>query len=170
MSNPANQHEWLRQDIPHRFRAAVAGTKYLEDLLRTQIPDEKERAKTQAFCSDMAVWEGRHAAVRWLIEFVGVCADKNAEPIATKRRRGSRTHKFDTDITDFAGGSYYPLEGESAKLLAMVWLGCTQATGHPTIGSNHPSIARDRLVEATVLVSEHLNKTIYAKVGSRLKI
>jgi len=170
LADPIDQSDWLNQHITHRIRAAVAGTPYLEQLLQNASGTTEEKRQKAEFCRDMAMWEGRHAAVRWLIEFVGVVADQSGKPIPSKRRKKKGDFIHDVDISDLPGGNYFDLQDPKAAMLAEVWLGCSKATAHATFGSNHPSIARDRLVEATRIVAAHMEKTIYAKAGKSVVI
>jgi len=50
-------------------------------------------------CSTDSIWEGRLAATRWLIEFVGIRRDKNGNPAACTKKR-----KDDVRMDDFDGG------------------------------------------------------------------
>lgn len=124
---------------------------------------ENKKALEQ-FCRDMAMWEGRHAAIRWLIEFVGVTADKDGKP----KRIGKRS--FDVDITDLPGGTHFDLNHPDAVVLAKIWKGCSQATSHPTFGSNHPPLELPNLNKAVDIVIQYLIKTVYAHAGVSLKI
>jgi hypothetical protein len=170
LSDPVVQADWLSQHIPHRLRAALAQTTLLESMLAAQISDERERAKAAAFCLEMAAWEGRHAATRWLIEFVGINANQAGNPIASPKRRGKTNHKHDVDVTDLPGGTYFDLADPDAVVLGAVWKGCSQATSHATSGSNHPSIARDRISEAVTIVVKHLQSTAYASAGQSVRL
>ncbi len=174
LDDPQKQHEWLTQNIPHRLRASVAGTMLVSQLLQT-VESEEMRQKTEAFWNDMAIWEGRHSAIRWLIESIGVTGNGDARPMSSGRRRATEngtqpTQEFDVDICDLPGGRYFPLDGEEAQLLAQVWKGASQATAHATEGSNHPSLARDRLVRAVTIVARHLDETVYRQVGQNVRI
>ena len=162
------QSEWLGQHIPHRLRASLAQTVMLENMVAAQYPSKKERAKKLKFCLDMAAWEGRHAATRWLIDFVGVNGDSNGSPTESSRRKGKKAHVHDVDITDLPGGVYFPLGTSDAELLGAVWKGCSQATSHATSGSNHPSVARDKISQAVLVVVRHLNDTIYKEAGAEV--
>lgn len=167
---PSIQKEWLEQHIAHRLRASLAGSPFLWQLINQQHASAEEGAKKYDFCRDMAMFEGRQAAVRWLIEFVGVSADSKGNPKESQIRRNRKGKQFDVDIMDLPGGEYFDLNHKDAKLLAEVWLGCSQATSHPTFGSNHPSTARDRVVHATRIVVEHMQRTIYAAAVTTVKI
>lgn len=180
LGDATTQADWLDQHIPHRLRAALAQSNFLSALLAAQIKDEKKRAEKEAYCLEMAAWEGRHAAVRWLIEFVGVTGDDSGAPTESGRRKGrvkqtkgkGLASKFahDVDIEDLPGGKYFDLADPRAAVLGAVWKGCSQATAHATAGSGHPSIARDRLSEATQIVIQHLGATAYAKAGKTVGI
>lgn len=170
LGTPKEQNEWLGQHIPHRIRASLAMSQVLERMLEAQMSDpEKRRLKTQ-FCLEMAAWEGRHAAIRWLIEFVGVTGDDSGKAVESPRRRnrkrgGKNQRPHDVDIMDLPGGDYFPLGSKDADLLGQVWKGASQATGHATAASKHPSLARDRLSKAALIVTNHLEATVYKAAG-----
>jgi hypothetical protein len=51
------------------------------------VADDALRLKIRAGCCERAVWEGRMAAMRWLIDFVGIAADCNGKPRPPTRRK-----------------------------------------------------------------------------------
>jgi len=75
------QNEWLTTHIPHRVRAAIARLPMETSLLRVTASIDPalrtEEDKIYWRCSTDSINEGRLAATRWLIEFVGVQRDKN---------------------------------------------------------------------------------------------
>jgi hypothetical protein len=83
-------------------------------------------------CLSTAVFEGRLAGMRWLIEFVGI-SELNGKP-----RRPNR-QDVDVSIAKIARGHEIDLASPEAVLLSKVWKGCSQASGHPTQDSNHKS-------------------------------
>lgn len=170
MHDPAVQADWLGQHIPHRLRAALAQSTLLSSLLAAQVSDEAERKKVETFCLEMAAWEGRHAATRWLIEFVGDTADKEGGPVESPRRAGRSNHAHDCDIIDLPGGKYFDLTEPDAAILGAVWRGCSQATSHATVGSAYPSIARDEISRAGMIVISHLQATAYAAAGRNVTL
>lgn len=170
LSDPATQTDWLGQHIPHRLRAALAQSTLIDSMLATQVPDEVERKKIETFCLEMAAWEGRHAATRWLIEFVGITGDASGKPVPSPRRAGRSNHAHDVDVTDLPGGAYFDLADPDAAILGAVWKGCSQATSHATSGSNHPSIARDQISRAVTIVIKHLQTTAYAAAGKTVRL
>lgn len=169
LGDPKVQEQWLVQDIPHRLRAVLANTAELKlSLEKLSVPPELQM-KMAAFCVEMAMWEGRHSAVRWLIEFVGVSADGDAKATKSRRRKAresakaNRRFEDDVDIMDLPGGEYFDLESPDAILLGEVSHACSKATGHPTFGSGHKSLDHQRLVKAALVVGGHLKRTVYAK-------
>ena len=169
LQDPKVLSDWLGQDIPHRLRAALSLSPLLEEMLLKALPDDPQAREAKAkFCLEMGAWEGTFVATRWLIEFVGVNGDAAGNPIESRRRMERRLppnkkprHGFDVDIMDMPGGDYIDLTTANAKQLGAVWKGCSQASAHATHGSNHPSIARDRLTDALrIVASSGVNVTV----------
>lgn len=169
LEDPTKQADWLNQHIPHRIRAALGGTELLEYILYQLPLTAEEKNSKRDFCRDMAMWEGRHAAVRWMIDFVGINSDKEGKPKPTARRLG-KGRKYDVDINDLPGGVYFDLTSSEALVLSKIWQGCSQATSHPTEGSNHPNIEEPQLRTAIDILIRHLKKTIYADQSKPLRI
>jgi hypothetical protein len=58
---------------------------------------------------------------------------------------------------------FYGIGGAKfSKILAKVWKGCSQASGHPTQDTNHPPVNPKALDEALRIIVEHLGRTIYS--------
>jgi len=110
----------------------------------------------RVWCVDRSVDEGRKAAVRWLIEFVGVIANGNGDPIAVK------PHKNGKSVTiEQVGGRMFDTKSQGARKLAEIWQACTQASSHPTADTNHPPVAPHDLATALAIVIAHLENTLY---------
>ena len=106
------------------------------------------------------------AATRWLIEFVGIShSERSGKPARPKK------YPADVRIDDFAPGSsnLFDLSKRDARLLADVWKGCSQASGHATHGSNHPSVKETVLSKALEVIVDHLQDTIYLHAGEQLR-
>ena len=166
-----DQHEqskWITTHIPHRVRAAVARMDMENSLLRVKAfidpPRRTDEDKIYWRCSTDSIWEGRLAATRWLIEFVGI-QDKNGNPAAcTKKRKG------DVRIDDFDGGYLLDPSTVSGRCLADVWKGCTQASSHATNAYTHPSVDdRTVLPEALTIILDHLQHTIYDEARKNIR-
>ena len=77
------KEEWLMQHVPHRVCAALAWLPMPEKwaVPRPNLPNKD----FGVWCVDRCVEEGRKAAMRWLIEFVGVTLSrKTDEAVATR--------------------------------------------------------------------------------------
>ena len=77
---PEEKEVWLSQHLPSRVYACFASPGYVQKLI-SELPagaDQSHRCELELI--RQASWEGRHAALRWLIEFIGVKADKNGKP------------------------------------------------------------------------------------------
>lgn len=149
---PEEQSEWLVCHIPHRVRAAIAHSDLSGSILdvKTSIhpPQETLQQKINWHCAADSIWEGRLAATRWLIEFVG---------IKTKH----------VSIVHFDGGT--PCQDSERERLTDVWERCSQASAHPTRKNNRSRLDDKELVNALKIVLRHLQSTIYSHAGLRLR-
>ena len=152
-----DQDQWLAQHIPHRLSACFAELPLQSELLMLEVADDALRLKIRAACCERAVWEGRMVAMRWLIDFVGVAANREGKP-----RRPGRHRDADVSITDIQGGQAIELCSSEAATLAKVWQGCSQASSHPTQDSNHPPVDPITLDNALRIIVSHLQRTIYS--------
>ena len=86
--DPAVQRQWLRQHIPHRICAALTWLEMKGDWEMPPHPEWKDREKDKfhIWCAGRSVDEGRKAAMRWLIEFVGIKTDAKKNPVRPDRR------------------------------------------------------------------------------------
>jgi hypothetical protein len=153
--NATEQDQWLAEHIPHRVRACLA-LSALQDELMPQSTDEETRIRTKAGFQIMAAFEGRMAAMRWFIELVGI-RDYKGKP--------DRPRQFPTavSIESIQGEDQrIDLFSDEAKFLAQVWKGCSQASGHPTRGTNHPTVDNPTLDKALRIIVEHLKRTVYS--------
>lgn len=84
-----------------------------------------------------SIWQGRLVATRWLIEFVGIKEGDNCIPVQCWR---NPRFPHDVFIDDLAGGALFSPTAAGAQLLARVWGGCSQASGHATTDTHihHP--------------------------------
>jgi len=160
--NPDERNQWLVQHIPHRLRACLAHSGVQKELM-PDTADEKTQQNIVAHCVLIAALEGRMAAIRWLIEFVGI-RDYNGKPGRPK------PHKAGTDvsITSIQGGKLIDLSSHDATILANVWKGCSQASGHPTWDTKHPPVDGATLDQAVRIIVKHLDATIYSVSGRNL--
>ncbi|MBX3735928.1 MAG: hypothetical protein KF715_04490 [Candidatus Didemnitutus sp.] len=171
--NPDPYLDWYMQHIPHRVRAAIAGTEMLVRKLQERFGKDKVRTagyearvalpadSVALLCIDNAVWEGRLTATRWLIDFLGISSDKNGSP----SRPAQKPHDWRIDKLD---APLFPLAGVEAQKLADIWLGCTKATSHPTRGSGHPPVDPNELNAAIAIITEYLDKQLYAPKGRNI--
>ncbi len=170
MLTPQDQLEWRRSHIPHRVRAAIARLDMTKSVLAVvAVIDpmiETKDDKINWRCATDAIWEGRIAATRWLIEFVGI-REKHGNPAGPKA--GSKK-SCDIDISHFSCGpsGLFDLKRPEAKDLAMVWKGCSQATSHATYKSGHPSVNDEQLSGALAQILEHLQDRLYQPEGELL--
>ena len=162
------QNEWITKHIPHRVRAAIARINMENSLLRAKAFIDPalrtDEDKIYWRCSTDSIWEGRLAATRWLIEFVGI-QDKNGNPAACTKKR-----KDDVRIDDFDGGYLLDPSTANGRCLADVWKGCTQASSHATNAYGHPPVEdRTVLPKALKIILDHLQDTIYDKASKKIR-
>ena len=129
-----------------------------------EVAGDALRLKIRAACFERAVWEGRMVAMRWLIDFVGIAADREGKP-----RRPTWYSDADVSITDI-GGQKIELSSPEAATLAKVWQGCSQASSHPTQDSNHPPVDPMTLDKALRIIVDHLQRTIYSGSPGKLVV
>lgn len=165
--DPHEQSEWMTKHIPHRVRAAIARVRMENSLLRVNAFIDpvlrSDEDKIYWRCSTDSIWEGRLAATRWLIEFVGI-QDKNGNPAACNKKR-----KVDVRIVDFEGGRYLDPSTAHGRCLADVWKGCSQASSHATDAYTHASVDDQTVLpEALRIILDHLQETIYDNASKRI--
>src|SRR5215472_6627821 len=141
--NSKEQQEWLARHIPHRVRACIACLPIQEERMPNTADEEMRNALRNRFLLT-AAFEGRMVAMRWLIEFVGIC-EKSGQPERPTPRKG-------TVSIDSLGGKEINLSSSEAKTLAKVWKGCSQASGHPTRDTNHLPLTDAVLDEALRII------------------
>jgi hypothetical protein len=156
------KQEWLRDHIPHRVRACLAITCMLTDYLDIDcgrlvpaVKDEDSNYQIIRRCETDCIWEGRLVALRWLIEFVGVKADKDGKPERCTPRVD------DLWIEDIDCNGAFDLQLPESQLLADFWCIATKASAHSTWKSQHPSASDERRNRAATLLIDHLGRTIY---------
>src|SRR5258708_1253885 len=106
--NPSDQEQWLVQHIPHRLRVCLAYSD-LQEKLMPDTADQETRKKIGWHCVLTAAFEGRMAAIRWLIEFVGI-RDRKGKPDRPNR------HSTDVSITSIKGGQEIDLSSPEAAI------------------------------------------------------
>jgi hypothetical protein len=119
-------------------------------------------------CFTDSIWEGRLAATRWLIEFIGIKQDPKGR-LARAKPQKRLTGAADVRIDDIKGGRLFKLSHPHAKFLADVWKGCTQASSHATHGEHLPISDRKELPQSLTIVIKHLQDTIYDRAGKQLR-
>lgn len=104
-----------------------------------------------------ATWEGQHAAMRWLIEFAGICAQDGANIVT---------------IECFEAGVPITKSHEHYAELAAIWALCSEVTSHPTTRKRMSSdedqnpirLQEARFHKAALVLKRHF-KTIYDVAG-----
>jgi len=161
---PQEQREWLLGHIPYRIRAVLPGIPMKAPWLVQVEPTIMQPRPFPNHCVWAALHEGRLAAMRWLIEFVGI-KEKEGHAVNSKSRSPRVTDAY---IDAFPGGILFTPSRVDAQILASLWKGCSQASGHATHGTNHPDVSDRRLAEALTVIIAHLEQTIYRANGINL--
>jgi len=164
LTDPVEINDWLEKNIPHRIRACLAITTRLGDRLGglPEWPIKTDNERIARRCETDAIWEGRIAAMRWLIELVGLTRDRNGNPIAKPRNPNNSTDFF---LDDLPGGTLIAQTSTEAPTLATVWKGSTQGSSHPTLNSGHPPVNEPELAAALDVIIKHLGATVYKALG-----
>jgi hypothetical protein len=143
------QNDWLQLHIPHRVRAALARLELLSEYLGAPTPGDPDLtqltrdANIRRRCEMNSVNEGRFAAIRWLIEFIGI-----------------KPNKKDVRITDF-GGKDFDAKSPGGQKLLDIWDGISNAGSHATDAYGHSDVSDTSLCAAMRLIVAHLQATIY---------
>jgi len=145
-----DQIHWLKQHIKTRMFAALASRQRVRHLQGQYAPGSQEHDALE--CVFHATWEGQHAAMRWLIEFIGVEHSTQMHAVNASR---------------FENGELLTKSDSAYKELKEIWVGCSMATGHPTTG-RHPDISEKRLYHAAVTIHGFLCRTVYRDSGVQL--
>jgi hypothetical protein len=158
---PEQRSEWLDQHIRTRVYAALASVALVRRLQDSRPSDAHDERAQLEFVFH-AVWEGRQAALRWLIEFVEVAQGKDGNP------KRPTPQPDDVRIGHLQVGAEFPIPSSEASELAVMWHAVSKATSHATQGSGHVPIDEARIDRVTRIVLEHLQKTVYAAAGKTL--
>lgn len=159
--SPTEQEVWLLQHIPHRICAISTWLELRGDWTMLRASYLPLHSDFHTWCIGRSVDEGRFAATRWLIEFVGIKMHR-------KRRRADRPKPIQgqedefVSIKKFHKGRLFPLRTRKSLILARVWKGCTQCSVHPTRDTSYPDVSPQKLAEALELMLTHLHESLYA--------
>jgi hypothetical protein len=171
LMNSGEQSEWIARHIPHRVRAAIARLPMKDSLLDGEAfinPEcRTDRDKVYWRCATDSIWEGRLAATRWLIEFVGIKRNDD-DGKATEYKKSKKKGTRDVRVYDLDGGRCFDPSNPNAQLLADVWKGCPHASSHATNEYNHPLVAEKELSAALTIILDHLQDTIYNRAGKKV--
>ena len=143
--------------LPNRIRILWANLPSLDRRLGTSPepdpPDPMQIIRRR--CDTDAIWEGRLAALRWLIEFIGI---KPAPP-----------HETDAcSVWNFPDAEAFN-PGPDFDFLRDMWTSCTKASSHSTHNSGHTPITNAEFERARDLIAAHLNRTIYKNTGTTVE-
>jgi hypothetical protein len=164
--SPDERKSWLSEHIPNRVAAAWIWLPSLKgDWEWKPHKDFSDGAdRNQIWCIGRAAEHGQKAAIRWLIEFVGICLDKNGQPVRPKQFDSGT----DVSIQDFVDdGSDLRIvldvadKSSKAWILANVWKGCSQSCVHSTYRTNHPRADPPQLADALLIIVTHLQDKLY---------
>ena len=126
-------------------------------------PDLPNNMDFHVWCIGRSIDEGRKAAMRWLIEFVGVRLDKNGNPAAPKPHENGKS----VTIRE-VGGIMFDTTSKDALKLGKIWQACSQASLHPTTDTKHDPVGPDELASALQIVIAHLETALYEPSGRDL--
>jgi|ERR1035441_2277899 hypothetical protein len=157
---------WLSQHVPHRICAALALLKMRGMWAMPKSPI-LPHGDFHVWCIGRSIDEGRKAAMRWLIEFVGITL--KIEKNGSEKVVPPKPHMNGKSVTiREVGGSMFDTNGKDALKLAKIWQACSQASLHPTMDTNHHSLGPDDLADALQIVITHLETALYKPNGRDL--
>lgn len=180
---PDEQDCWLLEHLPNRVCAAWVWLHSMKgewewNRQRPLPPGERQRDfaenadGNQVWCIGRAAEHGQKAAMRGLIEFVGIVLSKTGKP--------QRPSGYDNDIPKEVSIQSFVTDGSdlqipldsnnpspTAWILARVWKGCTQSCVHPTFKTNHDRADPPELAEAFTIIVEHLQAKLYEPRGGK---
>jgi hypothetical protein len=181
--SPDDQEAWLDQHLPNRVGAVWVD---LPDMKggwewKGQRPlgpghFAQNADRNQVWCICRAVENGQKAAMRFLIEFVGIALkeDKNYKEEGIPGRPTKYDDGTDVSIQCFAtNGNDLQItlnttdKSSKAWILARVWNGCTQSCVHPTFKTDHYRAEPADLAEAFTIITEHLQAKLYGPRGGK---
>jgi len=157
------QPEWLDQHVRSRMMAAFAPAETVRAWHDTARSVGATRAADTLALVLQGAFEGRHVALRWLIDFAGI-RDYNEKEEYEEADPLGRGTLHAVRITNLDGGQPIPY----SKELDVIWVALTKATAHPTRDSKHEPIPADRLYKAAEVLRRHLQDTIYKTVNKTL--
>ncbi len=166
----------LYRHIPNRIGAAMTSWQGEQRALSPFYPRALVEFSGEDFarwCAPRAVEHGRLIAMRWLIEFCGVAADKHpsacptcAEVYFKPKQHGSNTPP-DIGITQLGGQSMSVSHNlpktDPAYGLAQLWAAASKSASHATYDSNHGDTSLDTIHAALETVMDHLDREIYKR-------
>lgn len=141
--------------VPYRIRILWSRLPSLDVRLGPPIPppEVKGNEVIRRRCDSDAIFEGRIAAMRWLIEFIGVKPSSYSDSC---------------NASNFVG--YAPFgTGTDSVFLRDVWDSCTKAASHSTHASGHTPITDAMRERVLRIVCSHLNNTIYKPLGTTVE-
>ena len=171
--NNTEKETWLVQHVPHRICAALAWLN-MEGRWAMPKPPGLPNRDFHVWCIGRSIDEGRKAAMRWLIEFIGVMFKpgkpaKNGKPAEIEKAVAPKPHPNGKSVTICqVGGVMFDTNSQDALKLAKIWQACSQASLHPTMDTNHCDIEPDDLAGALKIVLAHLETGLYKPSGRDL--
>jgi hypothetical protein len=82
ISSSSDCNDWLHHHIPHRIRAGLAGLSFASEFLPATA-DARLRTRFAEACLQNAAFEGRMAAIRWLIDSLAFETNRGNQPDRT---------------------------------------------------------------------------------------
>ena len=162
--NNAEKESWLVQHVPHRICATLPWLPMPKEWIvpRPELPN----MDFSVWCVDRSIEEGQKAAMRWLIEFIGVkleTVNKVKKVVPVKPYKNGKS----VSILQ-VGGRMFDTNRPEALKLAKVWQACSQASLHPTMHTKHDDVGPDELASALQIVIAHLDSALYKPNGRDL--
>jgi|ERR1039458_3410285 hypothetical protein len=162
--NNAEKETWLVQHVPHRICATLPWLPMPKEWIvpRPELPN----MDFSVWCVDRSIEEGQKAAMRWLIEFIGVKLETENK---VEKVVPVKPHKNGKSVSILqVGGRMFDTNRPEALKLAKVWQACSQASLHPTMDTKHDDVGPDDLASALQIVIAYLDSALYKPNGRDL--
>jgi hypothetical protein len=156
---------WLVQHVPHRICAALTWLDMGGAWTMPKPPDMPKTGDFHVWCLNRSVEEGHLAAMRWLIEFIGVTLNQSEKPVPPNAHKNGKS----VSIAQ-VGAPMFPITShvDAALFLGKVWQACSQASLHPTTDTRHMDLPAAELARALGIVIDYLQSSLYGPKGRDL--
>lgn len=165
--SPDERQSWLTEHLPNRIGSAWVWLPGLKNdwEWKTHKDFGQDADPNQVWCIGRAVENGQKAAMRWLIEFVGIRLKKKDDKDIPDRPIRAGTDVSIQSFVDDGADLQIDLDTDNmssrAWILAKVWQGCSKSSVHSTFKTGHYRADPPQLAAAFMIIVEHLQEKLY---------